>query len=85
MGMEDQIKALEERNKRVEADKAWEKSLTRRLTVLIITFVAASILFWWMGSRDFYLQALVPTSAYLLSTLSLPWIKKQWMKNYSKK
>ena len=84
MDMEQELKAIYERNQRVEADKAWEVSWTRRIFIAVATYVIASI--WLLFIRDTmpFLKALVPTIGYLLSTLSLPLIKKNWIKNHDK-
>ena len=77
---EDLIENILARNKRVEAEKAWEVSRTRRAVIAIFTYVCACILLWSLGSTQFLLQALVPAVGYLLSTLSLPWVKRRWMR-----
>jgi hypothetical protein len=81
MDLERRIAAVEARNKRVEAEKAWEVSATRRLSIAATTYVAACIFLSIIGTPNTVLAALVPTGGYLLSTLSLPWIKKRWMQN----
>lgn len=68
------------RNARVEADKAWETSWTRRLTIAAITYVLASALLVWIRAPQPFLAALVPTAGYLLSTLTLPFAKSWWLK-----
>ncbi len=73
----DTIKA---RNARVEMEKAWETSITRRTSIAIITYLTAGLFLWLTGNPLFWLHALVPTGGYLLSTLSLPWIKRWWMR-----
>lgn len=81
--MDDMRKTLDlimERNARVEADKAWETSWTRKLTIVVITYLTVSVFLFLIGTRWFYVHALVPTGGYFLSTLSIPWIKTQWMK-----
>lgn len=80
MDFEQEIVQIKERNKRVESDKAWEKSWARRLTISIITyFVAAS---WLITINDSlpWLKSFVPVVGYWLSTLSLPWVKHAWLK-----
>ena len=77
-----EIANIKERNIRVEGDKAWEKSLFRKLTICIITYITANILLFFLGIKDFYLSAMIPTAGFFLSTLSLPAIKKWWIKNY---
>ncbi|MFA6038929.1 MAG: hypothetical protein WCV62_03315 [Candidatus Peribacteraceae bacterium] len=75
------IQNILQRNARVELEKAWEVSWTRRLTIGFLTYIVASCFLWQLGIALPFLQALVPTGGYVLSTLSLPWIKKAWMNN----
>ena len=75
------IAAILERNKRVELDKAWEISITRRGFIALLTYGITALLFWINALPIPFLQALIPAAAYVLSTLSLPWLKKIWMKN----
>lgn len=76
------IEQIQERNKRVELDKAWETSWIRRGVIACITFATATTFMWKIGVSDPYLNALVPTGGYLLSTLSLSVIKQWWLKRY---
>ena len=78
--LEANIRALEERNKRVEKDKAWEISFTRRGFIAGITYVAALLFIKLNGIPNAALQALIPAGAYVLSTLSLPPLKQWWLK-----
>lgn len=82
--IEKEIKAIKKRNKTVELDKAWETSWTRRIFIAGITYLIAS---WWMstiGETMVFLKACIPTGGYLLSTLSLPFVKKWWSKVFAK-
>lgn len=65
---------------RVQAEKAWEVSLVRRTCVALLTYLTASVFLYFRSDPNFLVMALIPTGGYLLSTLSLPWIKKQWMR-----
>lgn len=77
--LETEIQNLKERNKKVELDKAWEKSWTRRITIMILTFIVASIWLLVIKESHVLLKAIVPVLGYLLSTLSIPQIKKLWI------
>ncbi len=79
--IQEKIETIEERNKRVELDKAWETSFVRRGFIACVTYLIAMWFMWSIGVDDAYLNALVPTGGYLLSTLSLPFIKNLWIKN----
>jgi hypothetical protein len=83
--LEKEIEIIKQRNFRVEADKAWEKSYSRRLFIAVSTYVVAGI--WLIVINDTFplLKAFVPALGYLLSTLSLPFIKKWWIKDNAKK
>ncbi|MDD5041329.1 MAG: hypothetical protein PHX87_03600 [Candidatus Peribacteraceae bacterium] len=76
---ESQIATIMERNRRVEADKAWEVSWTRRILITALTYGIAVLFLWLIASPNFWLNAAVPALGYLLSTLSLPWVKQWWL------
>lgn len=79
MTIEDRISAIEARNKRVAIDKTWETSVTRRGSIILITYLFASIIFIYViPTTEWYLAALVPVVGYTLSTLGLPQIRKAW-------
>lgn len=80
--LEQQIADILERNKRVEADKAWETSWTRRLLITTLTYGIAVLFLWLIENDRFWLNAAVPALGYLLSTLSLPWVKRWWIRHY---
>lgn len=79
--MEARLDALESRNSRVETDKAWETSYTRRFCIALITYVFATIWLYVIGGPLPYVHATVPVLGYLLSTFSLPAIKNIWAAN----
>ncbi len=82
--LEKEVQNLKERNKRVELDKAWETSWTRRVTIMLMTFIVASVWLLVIKETNVLLKAAVPTLGYLLSTLSVPQIKKIWVGIVSK-
>jgi hypothetical protein len=83
--LEREIASIQQRNSKVEADKAWETSLFRKVLISVVTYIIASIVMCVIGVEDYSLSALIPTIGYILSTLSLPFIKKWWIKKYVKK
>src|SRR3989344_5602476 len=76
-----EIESIKERNKRVEADKTWEISWFRRITIATMTYIIATTFLWSIKSPNYWLTSLVPTGGYLLSTLSLSFIKNLWIRN----
>jgi hypothetical protein len=82
MNNQDQeIHAIIERNKRVEAEKAWETSWFRRILISVITYISACA-FLTTINEDYtkaYLPAFVPAIAYILSTMTLGPVKKWWI------
>lgn len=75
------VEKILERNTRVEADKAWETSKTRRACIAAVTYAVAAIFMYRIGVGDPLLNAFVPTGGYLLSTLSFAYIKRWWVQN----
>ncbi|MDD5291472.1 MAG: hypothetical protein PHZ04_05235 [Patescibacteria group bacterium] len=43
--LKNEIKKIKERNKRVEADKAWETSLARKILVAVLTYIVITLFF----------------------------------------
>lgn len=82
--LDERVSAIEERNARVTYDKAWEISWVRRGLIMGITYVCAFILLNILGHDGAWKHALVPVMGYLLSTLSLPPIKKMWIERKEK-
>ncbi|MBF0102737.1 MAG: hypothetical protein HQK77_17690 [Desulfobacterales bacterium] len=74
------IEKIEERNKTVEMNKAWESSITRRILLMIFTYLAIGIYLNVISVNDPWLNAIVPSIGFMLSTLSLPFFKKLWEK-----
>jgi len=79
--MEIEIQKIKQRNARVEADKAWETSSARRVILTTGTYITSTALFLLIEAPNPFLAALIPTSAYVLSTLGLPFFKERWLKN----
>lgn len=79
-----EIKEIKERNQRVEADKAWETSWTRKGLILILTYFVIVIFFTVTGLGNPFINAIVPTIGFFLSTLSVPFVKYLWLKRYKK-
>lgn len=75
------LQALQQRNAKVEADKAWETSWTRKLIITALTYIIVASYLTILGMERVYLHALVPAGGYFLSTLSLPFFKQYWIKN----
>lgn len=76
---ENDFQAIQERNARVEGDKAWETSWVRRISIAVMTYVIAVFYMRYAGLNHPMLGAFVPSGGYLLSTLSLPFVKNFWL------
>lgn len=76
----ERVATIEARNRRVEAEKAWEGSWMRVGSITLGTYVAASLLLWMIDVPNPYLGAFVPALGFLLSTQSLPALKRWWIR-----
>ena len=82
MNLESEINKIKERNKRVEIDKAWETSMTRKICIMILTYIVVIIYSYLVRNyNNIFLSSLVPIIGFTLSTLSLKLIRKVWEKN----
>ena len=81
MDVKKELEKIIQRNKKVEADKAWETSFTRRSILAVTTYLLLVLFLWIIKLPSPWLNALIPAIAFLLSTLSLPFFKKFWLKN----
>lgn len=77
--LKQEIEAIKERNTRVEFDKAWETSWTRRISIAIATYIIVSLFMMTIGVEKPLITAIVPVLGFLLSTLSVERVKKWWM------
>jgi len=78
--IEEEIEKIKQRNKRVEADKAWETSFTRKIIIFVLTYIVIVIFFYFAGLPNPFVNSIVPALAFILSTLSLSFFKKLWIK-----
>lgn len=79
------LDAIKQRNDRVEGDKAWETSWMRRIFIATVTYIIAAFYMHSAGLGNPFLGAFVPTGGYLLSTLSMPFLKNYWLEHIYKK
>ena len=82
--LEERIQKIEERNQRVESDKDWEQSWARRGLLVIFTYLAIDLYLWAIDISRPWLNAVVPAVAFMLSTLTMPFFKKLWVKRNQK-
>ena len=77
--LEKRIKDIEERNKRVEKDKAWETSLLRKILIIILTYIFAVLYLKIADTTNPFFGAVVPCVGFFLSTQTINIIKKKWI------
>lgn len=77
--LEKEIRKINERNKLVESDKAWETSKTRKLLIAVFTYLSIALYMWAIEIPMPFLNAVVPTAGFLLSTLTLPTFRSMWL------
>lgn len=80
-----QINDIRSRNARVDADKAWEVSRSRKIMIAFLTYIVIVIFFHSAQLPQPMVNAIVPTIGFLLSTITGNLIKKRWMKIVYKK
>lgn len=84
MNLEKEILSIKERNKKVEADKAWETSLYRKAIIMVFTYFTVVIFFYAAKIEKPFINAIVPSMAFLISTFTLPFFRKIWLNYFYK-
>lgn len=77
--LEKRIIAIEARNKRVELDKAWETSWTRKLVLFLVTLLLTYIFLLLIHDDHAFGNAVLGAIGFLLSTLTVSYLKAWWI------
>ncbi len=80
--LESQIAEIQNRNFRVEADKAWETSKFRMFAIIAITYIVIAVALYFIKVPRIWLNAVIPTLGFILSIQTLPVIKRWWISKY---
>lgn len=77
--LEKEIEQIKQRNQRVELDKKWETSGTRKVCICVLTYIVV-IIYSYLTNKinNIFLSSLVPVIGFTLSTISLNFIRKIW-------
>ena len=78
--LEERLQKIEERNNRVEIDKAWETSWVRKILLILFTYLAIGLYLRAIKIDRPWLNAIVPAAGFTISTLTMPFFKKIWLK-----
>ncbi len=75
-----EIEELKSRNRKVDTNKAWETSVTRKVILSILTYVVAGFTLSTIQNPNPWANALIPSIGFFLSTLTLPVVRNIWQK-----
>lgn len=74
-----EVEIIKARNKKVEADKSWETSFSRKCLIAVLTYFVIVLFFYVANLAKPFVNAIVPTLGFILSTLTVPVFKKFWI------
>lgn len=83
--LEERIEKIEKRNGAVELNKAWETSFSRRILLILFTYLAIALYLKFIVGINPWINAVIPSVGFLFSTLTLPYFKKLWERYVYKK
>jgi hypothetical protein len=83
--LDERVQKIEDRNRAVELDKAWETSWARKLLIVVFTYIAIGIFLSVIKVDRPWLSAIVPAVGFTLSTLTMPFFKDAWEKRMRSK
>ncbi len=76
-----EINKIKTRNTKVELDKKWETSWTRKIIICILTYIIVVIYSVAIQTiSNPFLSSIIPVIGFILSTLSLKFIRNIWEK-----
>jgi hypothetical protein len=78
--LEARVEAIEARNSKVEQDKAWEVSWTRRISIAALTYTVIVVYLFVINNSNPWINAAVPVAGFILSTLAMSWVKAIWQR-----
>lgn len=78
--LEKEIQKIKERNIRVEADKAWEISWSRKVVIAGVTYVAIALFLLVTNFDKPWESAIIPTLGFLLANMTIPFFRNLWIK-----
>lgn len=84
MNIEEEIEKIKERNKKVEANKAWETSVTRKIVVTLLTYFVMILVMHALKMPQPFVGAIIPTLGFMLSTVSANLVKRLWISKFYK-
>lgn len=77
--LEKEIELIKQRNKTVELNKKWETSWTRKICICVLTYIVVIIYSYLINQiNNIFLSSIVPVIGFMLSTVSLNFIRKIW-------
>ncbi len=80
--IESRLSAIENRNKRVELDKRWETSWTRRILIALLTYIVTFTYLLMINNSNPFVNAFVPALGFILSTLAVKNVREVWQKKH---
>lgn len=85
MDLEKEIELIKLRNEKVELDKKWETSITRKIVICILTYVIVLLYSYFVNNKgNIFFNSAVPVIGFFLSTQSIELIKNIWSKKHQK-
>ncbi len=78
--LDEEVEAIKARNRRVEADKAWEISVFRLVVLSAVTFIFSLAVLYFIKTENYLLSAFSSTAGLIISSQSLPFIKRWWVR-----
>ena len=82
--LEERVARLENRNRRVESDKAWETSWLRRGSLMVLIYLTIVFYLKFVVHISPWINGLVPVIGFFISTLTIGLLKQRWLARKSK-
>ena len=64
--LEKRLEAIEQRNQKVELDKSWETSFTRKIIITGLTYLTITLFLFVAQLPNPFINSIVPTAGFVL-------------------
>lgn len=75
-----ELDTIKARNKKVELDKKWEGSGMRKVLIAGLTYACIVVYLHIIAVPNPWINAVVPVLGFYLSTITVSFVKKEWIK-----
>lgn len=80
--LEHELEFTRNQKRELQLHLAWDRSWTKIVLLTVVTYIVIAFVFYCIGSKKYFVNAIIPSVAYFISTRSLSFVKKIWLQKH---